>query len=129
LQLNCAGLLVGDTAACYTWRSSDTAAALAQQVRLLEALSPAADAAPAAASSSATTPAAELARYQLIGKQGQQAPAVGSPASPAAGSAPRTGVSCKQQRKAVQQPPGGNLDEWLGAADMQLQVGLDVCTK
>lgn len=131
LQLNCAGLLVGNTAARYSWRSEATAVSVTaalgqpQQVPQPEAAA-AQDAVPASISSGTAT--AALARCQSTGKQQQQPVCPASP--PAANSSLScNSASCKPQRKAVQQPPGGNLQEWLGEANMQLQVGRDFFDK
>jgi hypothetical protein len=131
-------LLVGDTAARYSWRcaasaASATATALGQPVDQgpLPEAAAALDAVPESISSN-TTPSTALGRHQSIGKQQQQQQLV-CPASPPSSSSTSANssmscstLSCKAQRKAVQQPPGGNLEEWLGEAEMQLQVRLDV---
>lgn len=110
LQLNCAGLLVGDTAAQYSWSRKATAP-LAQQLLLPEAVI-ALGAATADIDTSKTSCA--LARHQSLEKQDQQA----CPASPPV----KSSTPCQQHRKAAQQPPGGNLEDWLGEAHVQLQV-------
>lgn len=113
LQLNCAGLLIGDTVARYSWSCSPSMAAAAVAAEVV-----------GCSNNSATSGTAALASCQSFfindKHQQQQQPGAGQQGLFAHHGMPK-------ESKAVMQPPSGGLDKWLGSAEMHLQVSLGCC--